>query len=402
MRREVILNLKMDEKELIVKYLMEEELLEKISEELDKKIVYEDIARKTIFLVSCGHLVLNKQPTSDNLLINAKSGVGKDYVVRSVMKLWEDNKVTVRQRISPKVLTYWHNSKFEPNWTWDGKILYLEDAENKVLNDPVFKVMSSSNGGQATVVINQIATDIKINGKPTVLLTSASAYLEAEMLRRFPIINLTETEKQSRLIKYKIAQELGEYDPDLKKALGVLSPRRVVIPFAVNLADLFPDNIMIRTLFSRFLDYIKFSASLHQYQRQIVKDKKGREYIEATFEDYDIAKECFMATVSNEHLLPLTRPQKDILNFLKKHQEEKFTVKEISIYVTSLNPRNLYINLNVLADADLIEKTTKDVDSYHQSVTAFRCHEILGKKFNLPNSNSNTFLLKTKIGAGDL
>ncbi|GAG25669.1 unnamed protein product, partial [marine sediment metagenome] len=131
----------------IEEILKDPKLFDKIDREFDKMIVGEKKARRTIFLFSCGRLVLNAESTSTNLLVNDESGMGKDHVTKNVLKIypnWNGNPGIVhhRVRISPTAFCYWHNCKFEEDWTWDGKIFYGEDISNNVLNSDMFKLMA--------------------------------------------------------------------------------------------------------------------------------------------------------------------------------------------------------------------------------------------------------------------
>ena len=71
--------------------------------------------------------------------------------------------VVWRTKISGEAFTYWHVN--EKDWSWDGKILFLEDIGQSVLDSDTFKVMCSE-GSVASVVKNQETIDLIIKGKP--------------------------------------------------------------------------------------------------------------------------------------------------------------------------------------------------------------------------------------------
>lgn len=85
--------------------------LPSVLEELKKHFQGEELAAKTIFLISCMAKVKNCQPTSSNLLVNSDSGSGKDFVVKAVLGLWDSNYAIFRSRISPTSLNYWHAAR---------------------------------------------------------------------------------------------------------------------------------------------------------------------------------------------------------------------------------------------------------------------------------------------------
>jgi hypothetical protein len=149
--------------------LTDPRLLDIIVEEIqNKRVVGEKETIRCIFIVTNSRLVKNIKPTSSNLNVNDISGVGKDWIVKAVLDILPDGTVIYRTKITPELLTYWHNSKYEPEWTWNGKILYIEDISTVLLNSDVFKVFSSG-GSKATVLIKQYPVDIIINGKPSML-----------------------------------------------------------------------------------------------------------------------------------------------------------------------------------------------------------------------------------------
>lgn len=305
--------------QFLVNHLQDSMLLQRcILDGLDYKLVGEDAARKVVFLCAMGSLVLNSTKTSYNLLVNSESGAGKDYLVDNVLKIFGEI-VLKRTRISPAALTYWHNSKFEPGWNWDGKILYLEDCSDNIINCDVFKVFVSS-GSYATIVKDQRAIDIKIVGKPVVIITSAETEPNNEMLRRFLVVNLNEGKEQTGEVMFKWAERSikGEFNDEVNyyhKALSLLKPGKVKIPWAKKALKHFPkDHIHMRTHFTRFLDLVKASTILHQFQRE----KDTEDYFIAEEKDYTVAREIIIATTTNKLMIPLTKNQKDVIKILKE------------------------------------------------------------------------------------
>lgn len=258
--------------------LTDPKLLDTIVEEIQgKRVVGEKETIKCIFIVTNCRLAKNIKPTSSNINVNDESGLGKDWIVKAVLDILPDNVVVYRTKITPELLTYWHNSKYEPDWTWNGKILYIEDISTTLLNSDVFKVFSSG-GSKATVLIKQYPVDIIINGKPSMIVTSYHINPNNENLRRYPICFCDSSEEQTLGImkRQSIEDATGEiysYNPELMNAIGKLKRVSVVIPFAEKLPYFFPKNHFMRTHYKRFLDYIKSSAALHQYQRE--RDENG-------------------------------------------------------------------------------------------------------------------------------
>lgn len=332
-----------------------------LHKEWDKSVVGERIPREIIFVIALGgSLCLNSQKTSSNLIVNSKSGTGKDYVTTQVLSIipGSEEKWFKRTRISKTAFTYWHNSQFEPEWSWNGKIFYGEDMSSNVLNCEVFKVMSSG-GSYSTIVKDQKALNIKINGKPSIIITAANAILLDELERRFAVIHLNESKEQDDLIiqhqtlQASIGKKL-EYDELIKNSLTYLKPAKVIISYADLIMPVFQRmqaNIIIRTNYNRFIDLIKYSAIIHQYQRSRTED----EIIYAEPEDYDKAVEWFDYMFKNQHLLPLTHDQQRLIETIKELGPQA-TVKDIISQATFAGRTWIYTNLNILTEKGFLNK----------------------------------------------
>jgi hypothetical protein len=309
----------------IPQYLLDElknpELLNNLIKEVQFKVVGEEDSIRTIFLCSCGRLVENSHLASFNLLVNSKSGTGKDFVVTAATSLWDKEVCIKRTRISPTAFTYWHDANIDPDWTWDGKILVLEDISENVLNSDVFKVMQSS-GSIATIVINNKAKDIEIRGKPVIIITTARSSPDIELIRRNSICQLDESQELTRKILIEQAKKamdgsVNNPNENLRRSLKYLNRVKVKIPYANKFIEFFPSDLIMRTAFNRFIDIIKASAGLYQHQRR--KDKEG--FILATGEDYNNALKVLNHLNREGNTITLTRDQQDILNVFKKVNE---------------------------------------------------------------------------------
>lgn len=357
-------NIKKDK--MIYKTLNNPELLTHvILPELDKKIVGEKNNKLTSFLISGGRLVLNGNKTSFNTMINSESGSGKDFILREALKLWGTDIAITRSRISETALTYWHNAKDEPEWTWDSKVLYLSDVSNDILNSEVIKQYMSDDV-ESTITVDNKAKDFKINGKPVMFLSSASATVGHELLRRMPIMTLDESNDQTKkIIKRQLVdaarpgwsrKEL-EYDKDVLQALSELKQVSVIIPYAEKLEKVFGDGLIMRTVVSRFLDYIRASAALHQAQR-----KREDTEVLAEGQDYDNAVMMLKATTCNPAMIPLTKKQQNILKLFPK--DESIQVSNLLAKVTFCAEKTLRKELDRLSHHGFLKK---EVDMYEES-----------------------------------
>jgi len=364
-----------------IKELEDKNLLQNLVEQVQLKVVGEEKAIKSIFICSCGRLVENNHLASYNLLVNSKSGTGKDFVTTATVSLWNKQVCIKRTRISPTVFTYWHSEKTEFNWTWDGKILVLEDISENVLNSEVFKVMQSS-GSMATIVVNNKAVDLEINGKPIIIITTARASPDFELIRRNSICQLDESEEQTRRILKEQAIKameglVNKPNDELVDALNYLRRVKVKIPFANLFLNYFPAELVMRTNFNRFIDFIKASAALHQYQRET--DEEG--FILATGEDYNIAKEI------NQHLtegssMPLTRDQQDILKVFE-HSNKLYSVDFINSKIP-LSDKWLRIQLDKLVEMGFLEVDGIKDERFNKTIRHYKKNDCIKKIYLLP------------------
>ena len=380
------------EKFELISLLKKKNIFSEITEkELDKKIVREMLTRKAIFLCACGRLVKNCQIASYNLLVNDEAGIGKDYVTEKTLEILPKAHWIKRTRISPTVFTYWHNPVFEPEWSWDGKVFYNEDISEAVLNHEVFKVMCSS-GSNATIVIKQRVYDIPIEGKPVMIITTASSIPSPELIRRFEFLNLDESIDQTKEIKKRHAEyaALGikpEYNEKYSKAMELLERVEVKIPYAKKLPQYFPDeSVMMRTKFPRFLDLIKASTAFHQFQRK--RDDSG--FLVANGQDYEIAQEIMVKLSSNKYMISLTKNQRKLIDFFENNPNFCENISKINEKMHNfISLPALKTNLGILTKYGLLEMILEQ-DSLNRDIEKYKLSDnIKGKLTNikLPNFN---------------
>ena len=391
------LNFEADED--LQKILKNSQFFEVVIKEYDKTIVREYENKKTILLIILGgKLTINADATSTNLMVNDDSGAGKDYIVKEILKLLPEDEVIIRKRISEKAFTYWSNEKINPGFTWDGKVFYNEDISNQILNSDVFKVMASSSGiSTSSIVVNNFLKNITIHGKPCMVITIASANPNRELLRRFPICNLDLSEEQTKLILKRKAEfhEKGirpNYDEKIKDAIFCLRRVKVKVPFASKLTEvLCTKNIIIRTCFDRFIDYIKFSTAIHQYQRQT--DEEG--YVIADEQDYEIGRNAFIKTSTNFLNIPLTKTQQKILAVFKEKQQGGWlSVSDLEPFVTFCSDMTLRAELNKLTEMGFLEKDKAEKENSAKPVMIFRALDLI--KLNIPTWKDLQLLTNVK------
>lgn len=362
------------------KYLGNPNLFSLITEqELSKKIVGEGKSIKAIFLSLCS-IWLKDSEVPLNSLISSESSAGKSFICKNVVKLFPPELVVYRTKITPEAFTYLKAN--EEDWTWDGKIFYLEDVGQSILDAPTFKVMCSE-GSVATIVNKQKAVDIKIKGKPVMLVTTARTNPNIEILNRFQIIPLDESEQQTEDIVFSIAEgKSGEsYSPFLMESFRKLERESVTISYAKNIATFLKQNFDFKSLrlrrdFSRLLDLIKCSTTLHQFQREREKNTGKLVAIE---QDYEIARGV-IDYIQSGTFRGLTHRLKKAFDCCM--ELKNFTAKEIYSKFPFVNQKMWYIYLDNLLERKMLSSELGWTDGVKQKVIIYSIKN--NQSFSLP------------------
>ena len=265
--------------EALISQLKDPALLHNIIEEVRKDgIIGNEHLIISTTIVNTLNYGLNIKPTSNNLLISALSGTGKDALIkRNLDILGIENKTFFhRTGLSDKVFSYWQQPSSEIT-SWNGVTMYLEDPDDDLLKGQTFRTVASG-GTESTVVKEQDLLHTKMNGKPTFIVTSMNTTIDLEGSRRWSGIPTDSSEDLNKLVqKLKIEQHLKPNVPKneaLRFALkNKLKRYEVFIPNLASIDGYLEPTTINNTFMDTLIDYIKGSALLHQYQRSI-KDGK--------------------------------------------------------------------------------------------------------------------------------
>jgi len=307
-------------------------------------------------------LVNNAHPTSSNVLVSDNTGGGKDFITKNLCDILCEKDISYihRTNLSPKVLNYWQPTDKATNkpTTWDGKVLYLEDPPEELIQSQAFKVMAS--GGTAiTVLKDQKVIDREIDGKPVMIVTSMKTQIDDEGQRRWDAIRIdTSPEVSKGVVDMVFASATGQPitppDNSFRSLLKTLRSYDVVIPWAVVLRKYVenPDTVD-RTQVNKLLDYIKASAILHQYQRKV--DDEGR--LLATEEDYELAR-CAFISLKDKEGNALNRKEETLLYYLIKQGKPR-KISEIITDLEGVSKTWLYDNKETMVDKGVIKSITQ-------------------------------------------
>ena len=332
-----------------IKTLLEKrKLWDYIIDELDKKHIGDIPAKEIVFLSVVGRLVENKKPYSFNIILHSSSSAGKDHLVESVLKLFPEEDIEAFGRISKTALTYLHDSKKEPFFSYDGKILYLEEITEEILNNEIMKVFTAGLTKSA-ITKEQKAEVVEVKGKPVVICTSATTKPAPEILNRFSIVQLDESEEQTRRT---FLMDEEEYNEGIRTFLLELKSYKVNVPPIIKkkIAKVFPaKKTQLRRAFPRFLDLMRAVAIFHQ---DLKKKSKGE--INTSWEDYDLAVRIFNNYRSGIASIPLKKEDQRIIDLLEK-SDEPLSAPDISKHMEGyLSKRRIYDHLNNLENNEIL------------------------------------------------
>jgi len=190
----------------------------------------------------------------------------------------------------------------------------------------------------------------EVEGKPIVLTTTATTTPTEEILNRFVIVKLDESEEQTRRT-FDIEEE--EYSEEIKEFLKNLKSYEVEIPFKKKISNVFPaKKVRSRRDYQRFLDWIRAVAVFHQDERR----GHTTNTIKAELEDYDIARECYMNAFKGVADIPLKPVDKKIVDVLEKAEEPIIVSKILEFIEGYLSKPSLYTHLKNLKNKGIIDE----------------------------------------------
>ncbi len=389
--------------------LKEPDFFDKLDQELGKQIEGENKARRAIALFCCIAYVKNRgKGACNNLLINADSSAGKDYVTRAITDLFPQEKVESLSRASGRAFTYWKAN--DPKWTWDGKICRLTDIPNELLNSDSFKTFLSD--GEKAVIVNKDKKGVtdsfeyQVTGKPVLLATTAEANPNNEMLNRFNILFLDESSQQTRAItRRRLKEAAGEQDDAPKysqiviDALKSLQLVKVVIPYAKLLEQYLPDDIRARRDVPRILNLIKASAAIHQQQRERMSTGE----VVANERDYELAREA-LQVIQTGQFVSITRNLRKAFETAQEFAKERgtrFSAPELHAFKPACSERQLYRYLDQLAEKRLLNTQLEKREESSKKVLTYAPESIGLTSIVLPKFNDLGLSIASVVSSGN-
>jgi len=270
------------------------DILSLFATEFSKVIAGEAANGKLLYLVATSRLF----DKTMNAAIKGTSAGGKSEIRKCVLEFFPPESVVSFTSLSEKALIYYDGD-------FAHKILSMGEAaatdEQKFQDYLLRELMTERRIKYPTVQKvggELLAVTIEKEGPVTFLVTTTKSKLHPENETRMLSLEIDDSEKQTRSVLGKVAQVEGlnlsaaqvdyKHWQDFQRWLE-LGERRVVVPFAAEMASLIPPAaVRLRRDFGQVLRAIKAHALLHREQRG--RDDAGQ--IIADIEhDYAIARE---------------------------------------------------------------------------------------------------------------
>jgi len=310
-------------------------------------VVGENNTIKAIVIIISGKLVKNKSSFSTNIHLDDESSSGKDWIMNIISNVFFVGDWIKFNSPTPKAISLSQRMIKNKDDVYvtvgkqinSNRIVYIEDASEKFLNDDDFKMLTGEAHVKTAKVIQMIATNIEWD-KPVVIITTAGTVTDNQIVRRLPSMGLDSTKEQTDNIVAKqnknecnindityTTQDISELTTHLKTLEVVKVDLNNVINKIENRSPN-SNRIIVRTTNARLLDYIKFATALHQKDRK--RHPKNNNIIYANEDDVDMGFNVFEHIYGNEFVSVLNKRQNKILAYLKKHPNVEYKESEIN------------------------------------------------------------------------
>jgi len=301
-----------------------ESLLYEVDDDMDKFYYGKRDERKLLYLseMAC----MTQKPV--NTFLTGESAIGKSEMIKAVGRYIPASRYYSFTRISPTALNRYKTD--EPSWTWNGKILAITELKGAEQASDVLRVLMSE--GESRALITEKTSRGKmeavlweIEGKPTIVTSTADSTIEHQFATRCFAIEVDFTTAELRKILIYIAEnetvgKEAKPNPNLIKRINKLKPYSVEIPYAVQIGKLWVAQLPRATRdLKNFFSLIRAHALVNQGKRS--RSKSGA--LIATEDDYEVCRSFIPILYKNSFFGGLTHKDAQCLRAVKRLSEEK-------------------------------------------------------------------------------
>ena len=270
--------------------LQDPNLLDKIADSFNEKIIGESNNKKILFL-AC----LSKDLPQENrisAMISSSSSAGKSNIANRILDAFSEDVIEYTQ------FTDSFYMRKHGNTSLDGKIIKIEqmEKENKEGQADLFRLKHQLSEGKTKTGLSERneegkweAKDMIVHGYPVFISTTTNPEIQIETINRLFLIELDESKSQTARIT---KQTLNHYSTlkkentwgiqiiEIKKLVEIYKKRAreiesVIIPFAEKLEKLFPSNNMeLRRDLKKILNLTCVIAFSHFASRKSISEVK--------------------------------------------------------------------------------------------------------------------------------
>lgn len=317
---------------------------------LQKECVGETLPLKSLILTISGCKCINKDPKNTNIHADDEAGIGKDFITEVVKKyIFPDNwihevmptpaAITMTQR----PISVNGNDNFVPNPITKDTIIYIEDADDKFLSGRHFKMLINGDVKDYPL-IDKMKAFLLSWPKPVVIISTATGSGDNQVVRRLPSLRFDNSREQTQKITdFLINKSCNRVElPTTKEAESIKKHFDSLDSVYVDCSDVEQQirseikrdsQLHMRSLAGRLIDYIKFSAALHQHDRRYVPNDSPHQIdiIYANEYDFKIAQEIIHYMYKDkrdEQYSTLNHRQRKIANRLES-EIDTFSIDQI-------------------------------------------------------------------------
>lgn len=280
MSQEEILDLKFD--------LLDPNLLDKIADSFNEKIIGETNNKKILFL-AC----MSKDLPQENrisAMISSSSSAGKSNITNRILDAFSDDVIEYTQFTDSFYMRKLGNTSL------DGKIIKIEqmEKENKEGQADMFRLKHQLSEGKTKTGLSERneegkweAKDMIVDGYPVFISTTTNPEIQIETINRLFLIELDESKEQTARITKQVLSQYstlkkqntwGIQINEIKKLTAIYKKRAreiksVIIPYGPKLEKLFQNaNMELRRDLKKILNLTCVIAFSHFARRKALAE----------------------------------------------------------------------------------------------------------------------------------
>lgn len=356
-----------------IQLLQDPMLLDRISSGLTEiGIVGEDFNKICLWLF----FLSRKLEKPIHAVVFGQSSSGKSEMVKKVLSTVPEEDVLEFTSMSARSLDYRDDDLIN-------KVIFIAEADGSEEVEYTIRIaMSEGKLIRGYTIKDEDTGDLRNVEKTTkvkscfVLTTTRSQIHNENSTRVFSLFvdeSMKQTQRVLEYIKRTHSREYRKQEPNrqhlvdvLKAAQRLLKPVEVEVPFANHLE--FPNTTTRnRRDLSRFISFIKVTAFLRQFQKELKRDEIG-DYIEADIQDYFLAYTYLLPVLRNtlDEITPRGLLALEVCCLVQNEKRDlvvdeiAFTVKDLQNKAHSLgidfrNVVNLRGELQTLCEGEYLE-----------------------------------------------